>query len=401
MVLIIWTGNEIKSSQLFVEQNRQVLIESIETTNSNILQISRDPSTWKVLLEKNSSLLCLQRYLSNTPDPSLPYCSHGQKGALDLYTSDGRLYMNSSQQQGQAMTLAGTVCPSGASTDLCPWSIRLEFEIDCDSPCTDPFVVLKSKLSLRSQIIERVVLNLAKYQVSEPIGPGSENPWALCASRNTVYLPSGFEEHQPDRRGCVGLDAFVGDAGPPGPPGPPGSVTTLSKRNSVTHCTGGKYAPNFAGSYSEHVPWQLLASGLNIRFFPALTHCTGVALDVRLVGKFGTSVRIPCRPKDGGATCYTFAGQTYLNMHIYRSPNFEIAPSDLQAFINNKEDIAEVRYDWAYNSGGPGATCYWGPYNKSSYAYALILQSTYDNKPSTPAYCPPVGTYIADPSIFQ
>lgn len=396
VILFAGASSQMQNSTFASEQKRALLEESIQSVNQNILELTYDLTNWKKILARNGSLICVTRYLENNPPVTTPPCVNNMTGVLSLDWPDGSAFINGS---GQLFGLDGRRCLTAAGN--CPWRIQLDWRIDCNTPCTDPIVYVRSQVSLAGSLFERLVFNSKKYEFDRQVGPNSQNKWVLCASRNAVYLPQGFNGVAPDRQGCVDTNAFNGRQGVPGSQGPSGTVTLLPKRDSITHCSGIKIFPNFSGGFSDAISWERLNAGLKLHWFPASSHCTGIAMDVEIVGSKGTRIRIPCRPANSTAQCFVYNGQTYLDVKHAASPVFDVTAGDLQSFINNQEDIAEIRYDWSYNSGGAGATCFVSIFNKMSYGFAMVVESNYDKKPSYPSSCTPVGVYVADPSFFN
>ncbi len=398
VILFASTSSQIRSSTSALEQKRKLMQESILTANSNILELTNDATNWKQILSRNGALICVTRYLENNPPATIPPCTNNMSGTLNIYWPDGATLINSSSEQ--SFGLNGQACPLQQAGN-CPWSIRLSWRIDCDSPCTDPIVYATSNISFNGNILERLIFNSKNYEFSKQIGPNSQNKWALCSSRNAVYLPQGFNGQAPDRQGCVDITSFNGKQGPPGMQGPPGTATLLAKRNSLTHCSNVKLAPTFQGTFPDAIEWQRLGAGLKTHFYPANGHCTGVALDVEIIGSKGTKIRIPCRPGNPEAKCFVYGGQTYIDVKAHANPSFDVTKDDLQPLIDNKEDLTEIKYDWAYNSGGAGATCFISVLNKASYGFALVIETNFDNKPSFPNSCTPSGVFVEDPTFFN
>lgn len=296
VIIFAGVGSQLHSSSYATEQKKTILEESIGNLNRNIYELTNDTKLWPELLARNGGLICVTRYLENSPPPGIPACTNGMSGNMNMYWPDGSLFLNGA---GQGLSISGQPCTSN-----CDLTLQIRWSIDCDSPCTDPIVNLRTQISLNGNLLDRMVLKTSRLEMNSPVGPNTQNKWALCASRNAVYLPTGFNGSSSDRQGCVEVTAFNGDPGPPGPQGSVGEVTFLTRRDHSALCSGRKTAPLFSGIFAENLEVERLKGGLKLHFFPASGHCTGVALDIVLVGSKGTQIRPPCRPLNAPARCF-------------------------------------------------------------------------------------------------
>ncbi len=225
-------------------------------------------SSWNKTIAANSPMLCRRTYPSS--------CSNETQASINLYDSDGDLYLNSA---GDTYSFDGKKCSPTSST-VCPLKIKLEWKVFCETAeeCKYPTDLVKLTFYKNPAFGAELPSPIEKYNLSWiPRRNLSDNssPMISCAKTGKIFVGFGVDlgedyasPQMADENGCVPLTTFVGEPGFPGvqgPVGPRGAVGPRGRAGIVRSSSGPGPGPSPSPSPSPSpTPLATTTVALNV-----------------------------------------------------------------------------------------------------------------------------------------